>query len=146
MATVNVLIVVDVLNAVSPGHTGGLSKNLYMMDTNHFLGTLEAGNELITTLNAGDVVAWACAPIDPGTNIAITGFTGQAKGVNINPKQDPVTGAWESKFTVPIGTPANSQFQYSVSMSINGQPYSFDPFLLLQTATAATATAKTYAT
>lgn len=141
MATVNVLIVVDVLNAASPGPSGGLPNNLYMMDTHHFLGTLEAGNELITTLNAGDVVAWACAPIDPGTDLAITGFTGQAEGVNINPKQDPVTGAWESKFTVPIGTPANTQFQYSVTMSINGNSLSFDPFLRLQTATFAAATA-----
>lgn len=134
MATVNVLIVVDVVGATS---SGSLANNLYMIDTTKYLGTLEAGNELITTLNAGDIVAWASAPVDPGTNLQITGFTGQAPGVNINPKQDPVTGEWESKFTVPIGTPAGKQFQYSVTMSVDGRAFSFDPFLKLQTATLA---------
>ncbi len=139
MATINVLIVVDVVGATS---SGSLANNLYMMDTTKYLGTLEAGNELITTLNAGDIVAWACAPIDPGTNLQITGFTGQAEGVNINPVANPVTGEWESRFTVPIGTPAGTQFQYSVSMSVDGQPYGFDPFLKLKTATAAKGSSK----
>lgn len=142
MATINVLIVVDVVGATS---SGSLTNNLYMIDTTKYLGTLEAGNELITTLNAGDVVAWACAPVDPGTNLLIAGFTGQADRVNINPKQDPVTGEWESRFTVPIGTPAGTQFQYSVTMSVDGKLYGFDPFLKLQTATLADASSKSAA-
>jgi len=134
MATINVLIVVDVVGATS---SGSLATNLYMVDTTKYLGTLEATNELITTLNAGDIVAWASTPVDPGTNLAITGFTGAAVGQNINPTHDPVTNEWESKFTVPIGTGAGTQFQYSVSMSVDGHPYTFDPFLKLQTATLA---------
>lgn len=130
MATVNVLIVVDVVGATS---SGSLANNLYMMDTTKYLGTLEAGNELITTLNQDDTVNWAVAAINPGDNIKITGFTGNAIGGQ-NPQIAPVKipgGQWSSEFNAPSGDPAGTQYQYSVAMTIDGQPYSYDPFLKL---------------
>ena len=139
MATINILVIVDVLGANTPGQ-GGLANNVWMLDTGKYLGTKEAGNELITTLNAGDEIVWSLAAIDPGTNLAFptntAPFTGQAVPANINPKQNPVApNQYLAIFQVPGGTAAGTQFQYSMVLSMDGQNQTFDPFLKLFTAT-----------
>lgn len=140
MATINVLIVVDVQGANTPGQ-GGLAKNVWMLDTGKYLGTKEAGNELVTVLNSGDEIAWSLAAIDPGTNVQFASgqpFTASGNTVPaiINPKQNPVEPSqYLAIFTPPGGTAAGTQYQYSVVLSMDGQNQTFDPFLQLNTAT-----------
>ncbi len=144
MAEVNVLIIVDVVGANTPGQ-GGLANNVWMLDTGKYTGTKEGGNELITNLNATDQVTWSVQAIDPGTNVQFatpaqgypTPFTsnsGTVPGI-INPKQNPVMPSqYMAIFSPRGGTPVNTQFQYSVVLSMDGQPQTFDPFLNLFTA------------
>lgn len=145
MAEVNILIVVDVLGANTPNQ-GGLANNVWMLDTGKYNGTREAGNELVTTLNSGDEIAWTVQAIDPGTNVAFASpsvqfpqapFTGQAVTAPavINPQQNPVIpNEYVARFSPPASTKAGTQYQYSVVLTMDGQPQSFDPFLKLFTA------------
>jgi hypothetical protein len=140
MATVNVLVVVDVEGTTT---SGSLANNVWMIDTGKYLGTQEAGNELVTLLNSGDEVVWAITAVNPGDNltwgVGLTNnqpFSGTAVPANINPKPDPVeTKQYDAIFTVPGGTAANSQYQYTMTLAMDGKNYSFDPFLKLYTAT-----------
>src|ERR1051325_5658582 len=71
--TVNVLIAVDTSAAQS---SKNLSGNVYMVDTNHFMGsTAEGQPELVTVLHNGDTVVWNVQPINPGNDVEISGFT-----------------------------------------------------------------------
>jgi hypothetical protein len=137
MASINVLIVVDVVAAVQQG----LATNVWMLDTGRYLNTQEAGNELVTTLNSGDQVIWSLAAIDPGTNVqfaappAFTSNSGTIPAI-IDPKQNPIDPSqYLGKFSPPGGTQAGTTYQYSVVLSMNGQNYTFDPFLKLYTTT-----------
>jgi hypothetical protein len=67
VATVNILVVVDVLGANTPGQ-GGLANNVWMIDTGKYSGTQEAGNELVTNAHAGDQIVWSLAAVDPSTS------------------------------------------------------------------------------
>ncbi len=128
MATVNVLIIVDVEGA----QTSGLQQNVYLVDTNKYMGSYNQGQvELVTVLEQGDTIIWSVAPIDPGTNVAIQnpgGFTGPAIGVNVTPVAYP-NGSWGSTFAAAPYVSGN-QFQYSVVLTFDGgDPQTFDPFL-----------------
>ncbi|MBV9926743.1 MAG: hypothetical protein JOZ96_17120 [Acidobacteria bacterium] len=127
MATVDVLIAVDVEGAMS---SQSLQNNVYLMDTNKFFGSYQEGqSELITKLRQGDRIIWSVSPIDPGTNVSISGFTGQAVGVNVTPTQNS-DGSWTSLFSEAPPSPGTA-IQYSVNLSFEGAQMSFDPFLVL---------------
>jgi hypothetical protein len=125
MATVDVLIAVDVEGALA---SGDLQNNVYLVDTNKFLGSYtEGGSELVTVLGQGDTVVWSASPINPGNNVNINSFTGQAINVNVTPTQNS-DGSWSSKYAeAPYHS--GDKFQYSVVLSFEGKTLSFDPFL-----------------
>lgn len=129
MTTVNVLIVVDVLAAATSGNLGA---NVYLVDTNKHIGSGAEGQaELVTVLSSGNNIEWSVAPIDPGTDVVIAGFEGQAiNGNNIKPVKNN-DGSWGSTFSATGGS--GTQYQYSVSLSFDGAtPQSFDPFLKIK--------------
>jgi hypothetical protein len=79
-------------------------------------------------LGQGDTIVWSVAPIDPGTEVAIIGFTGAAVNVNITPVAN-ANGSWSSIFAAAPYQSGN-QYQYSVTLNFEGgDPQSFDPFL-----------------
>lgn len=134
MSTVDVLVVVDVENALVNGANG----NVYMIDTNGFMGSLgEGGEELQTAVTNGQTIVWSAAPVDPGTNVAIVGFTGVAVGptLQINPaSQQP--SVWNSPWSsqVFLGQATKGQtYQYSINLQFGGSQgkiLSFDPYVL----------------
>jgi hypothetical protein len=140
MATINILVIVDVRGANTRGQ-GGLANNVWMLDSGKYSGTREGGNELITNLNAGDQIVWSLAAIDPGTNLVFPSntpsFAGPAVQAHIiNPKQNPVDpGQHLATFEVPAGTAAGTRYRYSMVLSMGGVTQLFDPFLSLWTST-----------
>jgi hypothetical protein len=137
MATIDVLVVVDVEGTTT---TGSLADHVWMIDSGSYLGTQEAGNELITYVNAGDEIVWALTAIDPGDSLAWGAgqpFSGNAvSGNNISPKPNPVEqDQYLAKFSVPDNTPAGTTYQYSMTLAIEKNQYTFDPFLKLHNAT-----------
>lgn len=131
MATVNVLIAVDVEGALTSGE---LEKNLVMVDTNKYAGSgFEGTSELMTTLCGGDIIVWSVRSIAPGTPVAISGFAGQAVSTQIiQPVQDPLsTQAFETRFQPPGSAGSGTTYQYTVSLSFENKVMTYDPFLVI---------------
>jgi len=145
MAEINILVAVDVEGALSdPDPNQGLANHVWMIDTGSYLGTKEAGNELVTLAKLGDQVTWTVTPIDPGTNVSFAPgqpFTTQQTNpptipTVINPKQNPVIPSqFMGIFSPSGGTAAGTTYQYSIALTLDGKQLSFDPFLELATAT-----------
>lgn len=131
MATVNVLMMVDVEGALT---SGNLSSNIYLVDTNKYLGSYQEGqDELVTKLNTGDTIVWSVASVAPGDNVSIKSFSGQAYDDKyISPVQDPLSpGVWESMFEPPGGSVGTS-YQYNATLEFDNQKsLTFDPFLVV---------------
>lgn len=131
MSSVNVLVAVDVEGALTSGNLG---QNVYMVDTNKYAGSgAEGTSELQTKLSIGDIVTWTVAPIDPGTNVSISSFSGTAVSDGyINPVQDPLSAkAFESKFQPPGGSASGTSYQYTMTLSFEGKNMTFDPYLIV---------------
>lgn len=128
VSEINVLIIVDVEGALASGNLGS---NVYLVDTNKYFGTSGEGQqELQTSCKDGQVVIWSVASINPGDDAEITGFTGQMIDQKIClPKQSTlVTGetVWAGRVESQGQT---AQYQYSCTLSFDGTPMTFDPFL-----------------
>lgn len=131
MSTINIMIAVDVETAQSTASGSTITQGLYMIDTTGYEGTAEAGNELNTPCDAGDVPVWTIYPINPSDNIAITGFTGQCVDSSIfqNLEQQK-TPSGVAYWTCVINEgAASAQYQYSLNISMSGKTYSYDPFV-----------------
>lgn len=132
MSTVNVLLAVDVTGALVSGDLGA---NTYMVDSTKYAGSgFEGTTELMTSIGIGDTIVWSVVPIDPGTNVIITGFAGQAITEKIiNPVKMPFSKqAFESKFQPPGGSGSGTTFQYTLKLSFEGKEMTFDPFLVVK--------------
>lgn len=127
--TVYVLVVVDVDGAL----TKGLQQNVYLVDTNKHLGSGNEGQaELVTQVPAGSRIVWSLAPVNPGSDIDIGGFTGQAITSNVIAPVAAPDGSFTTLFQ-PQNAPSGTQFQYSMNILVNGDtPLSFDPFLVVK--------------
>jgi hypothetical protein len=130
MNQVSVLVVVDVEGALSTGPTGGLGNNVYMVDTNKYMGSGDEGQaELTTVCQDGQVINWTVAPVAPDTQIEISGFTGGAVNSKyINPQKVTTPGGTYWSTAVEAQGATGSQ-QYSITMMAEGTKMSFDPFL-----------------
>lgn len=75
MENVEVLIVVDGADAIS--HSD-LQNNVYLVDTNKYLGSSGEGtNELCTECQDGQTIRWRVEPISEGNKVSISQFSGQ---------------------------------------------------------------------
>lgn len=74
MKTIEVLIVVDVEGALA----GTLQNNVYLVDTNKYMGSGDEGQvELKTACYDGQIIKWRVEAISADNEVNITSFTGQ---------------------------------------------------------------------
>ena len=134
MTNINIMIPVDVETAQATASGNIITSGLYMIDTTGYQGTAEAGNELATPCNAGDVLVWTIDPINPSDNIAISGFTGQCVASNgssvfqnLSAEETPAgVNYWTC--VVNEGT-KTATYQYSINIKMSGKTYTYDPFV-----------------
>lgn len=128
MKDIEVLIVVDALAALAEG----LPQNVYLVDTNKYMGSGNLGQEeLKTACKDGQNIKWRVEPISPDNEANITGFTGQMVQDKVcNPQQQGMDGDtyWEGRVETQGST---GNYQYSVVLSIDGKQLTFDPFLVV---------------
>ncbi|QZT37907.1 inclusion body family protein [Halosquirtibacter xylanolyticus] len=127
MKTVEVLIVVDVVGATS---SGNLSDNLYMIDTNKYLGSYGEGtHELSTKCHDDQKIIWRVASISPDNDVNITEFTGQiiTERICVPKKNDLGDEEYWEGIVETRGDKGN--YQYACTLRIDGKLMSFDPFL-----------------
>jgi hypothetical protein len=131
MSTINVLIVVDALGAA----TSGLSSNVYLVDTNKHMGSSSEGQEELytactSTNQGGDTIIWAVAPIDPGSDVSISSFTGSMISERALIPSANSNGSWSGALVPNLSA---GSIQYSVVLNIDGEDMTFDPFLKVTT-------------
>lgn len=123
MKIVNVLLVVDVENAIA---TNNLQANVYMVDNNKTSGSHgEGGSELHTACRDGQLVQWRAVGVVPENNVQIHEFFGDAitDGI-ISPRDN--DGVWSARIE---SRGVSKTYQYSMYLSFNGHTMWFDPFL-----------------
>jgi len=127
MAATDVLVVVDSLGALT---SGSLQDNVYLIDTNKYLGSWSEGQcELATTVKDTQQIVWRVTGVRPDVDVKINKFTGEAIPGLINPKK---TGegaglCWEG--TVEARGDYR-KYQYSMELIFdNKKVMSFDPFI-----------------
>ncbi len=131
MNDIDVLIVVDVLGAVT---SGDLGSNVYLIDTNkHFGSGNEGQEELQTACKDGQILRWRLASISASDDAEITGFTGVMVDQRVcTPVQQGMSGDTFYEGRVESrGTAAT--YQYSVELSFDGKAMTFDPALVVST-------------
>jgi hypothetical protein len=129
MKTINVLIVVDVENALA---TDNLSNNVYLVDSNkHFGSGSEGQTELRTACKDGQMIHWAVTPVSPSNDVEIFQFTGEMINKKMcQPKKisEDDGSYWQGRVESQ-GTPGN--LQYSVVLDMEGKKMTFDPYLVV---------------
>ncbi|MCK4259138.1 MAG: hypothetical protein KAX49_09175 [Halanaerobiales bacterium] len=129
MKNVEVLIVVDVENALAQG----LSSNLYMIDSNKYVGSYREGtNELTTCCKNGQIIKWRVVGVSPDSSVSIEKFSGTATNdYIIMPKKKDDSGEeyWEARVEA---NGRNHNPQYNLFLNMNGKILSFDPFLNIE--------------
>ncbi len=129
MKEINVLIIVDVEGALASGDLGA---NVYLVDTNKYFGSGSEGQEeLVTACNDGQVIIWSVAPVDPGTDAAIVGYTGEMVDKHVCvPTKSTLPGGTEVIWSARVETQGvSAKYQYSCVLSFDGRQMTFDPFL-----------------
>ncbi|MDR0281246.1 MAG: hypothetical protein LBJ37_25565 [Paucimonas sp.] len=123
-----VLVVVDVEGALASGNLG---TNVYLVDTNKEFGSSAEGQEeLVTSCTDGQIVIWSVSPINPGDNVVISGFTGQMVSDKVCVPQQSTLVTGETVWSARVESQgATGQYQYSCTLSFDGDAMTFDPFL-----------------
>lgn len=130
MNQIDVLIVADVEGALA---SGDLQSNVYLIDTNKHAGSGSEGQaELFTACADGQVITWNVTGVSPSSDVEITQFTGEMIDKSIcNPLlvKTPQGNFWEGRVEARLGSGQNEKVQYSVVLTMDGKPLTFDPFL-----------------
>lgn len=126
MKIVNVLLVVDVENAIA---TGNLQGNVYMVDNNKTSGSHgEGGSELYTACRDGQLVQWRAVGVVPQNDVKIHEFFGDAPSEGIITPREVYDGIWAARVE---SRGVSNTYQYSMYLSFNGHTMWFDPFLVV---------------
>jgi hypothetical protein len=125
MNTVSILIIVDTVGAMA---SGSLQSNVYVVDSNKYLGSWgEGANTLHTVCSDGQTLSWAVCPVNPGNDVQITGFSGtMVSGGTCAPSKQGIAGdiSWQGRVET---RGAVGQYSYTVGVDIAGKAMSFSP-------------------
>lgn len=128
MKTIEVLIIVDVVGALA----GTLQDNVYLVDTNKYMGSGNEGQvELKTACKDGQIIKWRVEAISPDNEVNITKFTGQIINDKVCvPQKQGLDGNiyWEGRVETQGST---GNYQYSVDLAFDGAVKTFDPYLVV---------------
>ena len=128
MNIVNILIVVDTLSAAS---TGNLKDNVYLIDTEKYLGSWNEGQcDLHTLTEDGQIIKWTVTSITPENSVEIAEFSGSM--INLKtciPKKQGIEGDifWEGIVEASPG-----RYSYTLALNIQGEIMTFSPYIEVQ--------------
>lgn len=127
MNNVNILIVVDSMGATA---SGNLRNNVYMIDTNNYLGSWNEGSsDLHTVCRDGQMLTWMVSPVSPSEDVEIAAFGGaMVDGAVCRPQKQGIEGDvfWEGRvetrgMVAPYG--------YTVTLTFDGRSMSFSAYI-----------------
>lgn len=127
MNELNIVIVVDAENALA---SNDLGSNVYLIDTNKYMGSgYEGKEELKTACQDGQVINWHVTGVSPSSNVSIYRFTGQMVNdkVCVPGAVNNINGTYWQGRVEAQGTTGIQQ--YSVVLDLDGRAMTFDPFI-----------------
>lgn len=124
MGQINILIVIDTAGTLA---TNNLMNNVYLIDTNGFVGSWNEGSStLVTVCQDGQILDWSISSVSPGNDVNITGFTGQMVTSKVcTPQSSGIDGAeiWTGRVQTRGGI---GFFAYTVQLTLNGKMMQFN--------------------
>ncbi|GAB7262010.1 MULTISPECIES: alpha-pore-forming tripartite toxin MakABE regulator [Dickeya] len=129
MNEIDVLIVVDAEGALASGNLGS---NVYLIDTNKYIGSGNEGQEeLKTACQDGQVINWHVTGVSLSSDVSIISFTGQMVNdkVCVPVAVSSVNGTYWQGRVEAQGTTGSQQ--YSVVLGLDGRSMTFDPFIVI---------------
>ncbi|MBO8134137.1 MULTISPECIES: alpha-pore-forming tripartite toxin MakABE regulator [Dickeya] len=129
MNEIDVLIVVDAEGALASGNLGS---NVYLIDTNKYIGSGNEGQEeLKTACQDGQVINWHVTGVSLSSDVSIISFTGQMVNdkVCVPAAVNSVNGTYWQGRVEAQGTTGSQQ--YSVVLGLDGRSMTFDPFIVI---------------
>lgn len=127
MNEIDVLIVVDAENALA---STDLSSNVYLIDTNKYMGSGNEGQEeLKTVCQNGQVINWHVTGVSLSSDVSILAFIGQMVNdkICIPVAVNSINGTYWQGRVEAQGTTGSQQ--YSVVLELDGRSMTFDPFI-----------------
>lgn len=127
MKKISILVVIDASGALS---AASIENNVYMVDSNQWLGSWQEGTcELHTVAEDTQLITWRATGISPDSQVNITGFSGDMVGKSICTPQQSGDGAWEGRIETRGGS---GRYIYTLTIDLDGQSFSFSPYLDVQ--------------
>ena len=127
MNTIHIIIAVDTEGALS---SGSLVANVYMVDTNQYLGSWQEGQSTLNTVcQDGQALKWWAVPINASGSVVISSFSGQVIDSKIcTPKLDILSGegAWAGQVE---SQGSFGSFAYTVVLTLGSTNMTFNAYL-----------------
>lgn len=126
MKPINILIVADALGAAT---SQNLMDNVYVVDTNQYIGSWQEGtDDLHTVCQNLQPLKWRVASVSPDSTVSITSFSGAMVDQKV---AVPVASGTPTDpyWTATVQTPNFASYPYTVNLSIQGLSLSFSPYL-----------------
>ncbi|WP_448563972.1 alpha-pore-forming tripartite toxin MakABE regulator [Thalassotalea ganghwensis] len=129
MKKVEVLMVVDASAALA---SRDLQSNIYLVDTNKYMGSGNEGQaELKTACKDGQLICWRVVPISQDNEVSIVEFNGQMINDKVCvPQRQGMSGDYYWEARVEAQGQASTQ-QYNATLAIDGAQLTFDPYLVI---------------
>ena len=127
MKKINILVVIDAVGASS---TSSIENNVYMIDSNQWLGSWQEGTcRLHTVAEDGQLISWRATGISPDSQVNITAFSGDMVTRSICTPQPSGDEAWEGRVETRGGS---GRYTCTITVDVDGQSFSFSPYLDVQ--------------
>lgn len=124
MKKIKILVVIDSSGALS---SAAIENNVYMIDSNRWLGSWQEGTcQLQTVAEDGQLISWCATGISSDSQVNITAFSGDMVSQSVCVPQPSGDEAWEGRVETNGGS---GRYFYQISINVNGQPFSFSPYL-----------------
>jgi hypothetical protein len=124
---IDILIAVDVIGALA---AGSLQGNVYLVDTNQYLGSWQEGQSPLNTVcQDGQLLTWSVVAVDAASQVAIEAFSGQmVEQKACIPSPDPFAGdgVWNARVQ---SQGRYASFPYNVTLSMSGSTLTFASYL-----------------
>ena len=124
MKKIKILVVIDASGALS---TASIENNVYMIDSNQWLGSWQEGTcQLHTVAEDGQLLSWRATGISPDSQVNITAFSGGMVEQSICTPQPLGDETWEGRIET---SGSSGRYLYQISVNVDGKSFSFAPYL-----------------
>ncbi len=107
-----------------------MENNIYMVDTNHWLGSWQEGTCQLHTLSEdGQLITWRATAVSPDNQVNITGFSGCMVEESICTPLLSGGDQWEGRVET---RGLSGRYSYDITLAVDGSVFRCSPYLDVQ--------------